>query len=156
MKKCFVLILSLFLIFVALTLPAQAASYSENDNFYLSTKNKSASGKTFSYNKNNINVTTYVQHWKGNASHADTARSQIKSGSNISQTSCCVDIYVNGKLNTSNTDPTYAETATGLWAKVQRTHHKISLSGSTGNTLTYVADGSSKDDAKILILTDYD
>lgn len=51
MKKIFVLILSLALIFAVLFVPTQAASYSSVDNFTLSKQNLTASGKNFSYNK---------------------------------------------------------------------------------------------------------
>lgn len=50
-------------------------------------------------------------------------------------------IYANGEVNSSNTDATYAETATGLWITVQRTYHLITLTGSTGNTYKYEANG---------------
>lgn len=144
MKKVLVLVLAVVIAVSSLVMSVSAQHYTKNNTFALSKKDLTSSGKTFTYNENNINYSFYVQHWKGNALHADTARTQIKTGTDISNTNCYVGIYVNGKLNTSNSDPTFAETATDIWKKVHFTKHKTTVTGSTGNTLEYQVTGSTE------------
>lgn len=141
MKKILILICALVVFVSMIVISTQAQAYSKVDSFNLSDESLTSSGKTFSYNQNNINFTSYVHHWKGNLVHADTARTQIKSATNVSNKNCTVKIYVNGQVNSTNSDPTFAETATSIWQTVSRTYHKITLTGSTGNTFTYEANG---------------
>ncbi len=141
MKKIIIAIAILSIFVACFCINIYAADASASRSFSLSETNLTASGLNYNYTSGDATVKTYVQHWKGNAAHADTARTQIVSHNNLSSKRCEVYIYVNGNLNTSNINSDVAETATGLWKTVQRTYHKITTTSNNGQTYLYEANG---------------